>query len=127
MACSDGTSLVACSKTESINWPSVTDDGEEAVFVAGHHRLNVLSIVAERNRAGIRAAKRAIWQSVTVSKDGTKLAAVTTSADASIYVYDFGQKKWSQFNLYNPTYTEGVTTGACATPMRWSGITAVNT
>ena len=105
----DGTSLVARSKTESINRPSVTDNGEEAVFVAGDHRLKVLSLKGAAQESVLQ--NEPIWQSVAVSKDGTKLAAVTTSADASIYVYDFVKKKWSQFKLYNPTYTEGVTTG----------------
>ncbi|MBC7923965.1 MAG: M4 family metallopeptidase [Ferruginibacter sp.] len=105
----DGTSLVARSKTESINRPTVTDDGEAAVFVAGDRRLKTLSLKGTAQESVLQ--NEPIWQSVAVSKDGTKLAAVTTSADASIYVYDFGTKKWNQFKLYNPTYTEGVTTG----------------
>ena len=105
----NGTDLVPRSKTESINRPSVTDDGEEAVFVAADHRLKLLPLKGTAPEYVLQ--NEPIWQSVAISKDGTKLAAVTTSADASIYVYDFGKQKWSQFKLYNPTYTEGITTG----------------
>ena len=36
------------------------------------------------------------------------MAAVTTDQDAKIYVYDFESEEWGEFELYNPTYTEGV-------------------
>lgn len=37
------------------------------------------------------------------------MAAVTTSHDKSIHVYDFTSESWAAFELYNPTFSEGVT------------------
>ncbi len=51
-----------------------------------------------------------IWDNVAVSKDGTKIAAITTEVDSSIYVYDFNSSQWARFHLYNPTFSEGVIT-----------------
>jgi hypothetical protein len=51
---------------------------------------------------------------VAVSKDGKRLAAITTKVDTSIYVYDLSASGSSipgrKFRLYNPTYS-GVKTG----------------
>jgi WD40 repeat protein len=52
-----------------------------------------------------------IWDNVAISKDGNRLAAVSIDADTSIYVYDFDSEKWAKFVLYNPTNTEGVSSG----------------
>jgi PKD repeat protein len=49
---------------------------------------------------------QAFWDNVAVSKDGKRLAAISTEVDASIYVYDFSSKKWVQFELYNPTTSQ---------------------
>jgi bacillolysin len=55
-------------------------------------------------------SNEAIWDNVAISKDGTKMAAVTADHDGAIYVYSFLKKKWTEFKLHNPTYTEGVET-----------------
>jgi hypothetical protein len=52
-----------------------------------------------------------IWDNVAISKDGNRVAAVSIEADTSIYVYDFESEKWAKFVLYNPTNTEGVSSG----------------
>jgi bacillolysin len=103
-----GTNLQALTKTLIKSRPSITDNGEVAVFVAADgtiHAINVKPGVAP----GETVISSDLWDNVVVSKDGTKMAAVTTQQDTSIYVYDFTSKKWGRFKLYNPTFTQGVT------------------
>ncbi len=102
----DGSNLVAKSTTEAKNRPSVTDDGSVAAFVSRDGKIRSLTLTSTPTENIVQ--DDAIWDNVAVSKDGTKVAAITTSADTSIYVYDFGKKEWRKFKLYNPTYTEGV-------------------
>jgi Zn-dependent metalloprotease len=101
-----GTNLKALSKTEAKGRPSVTDDGSTAVFVSRDGKIRSITLSATPQETIIQ--NQTIWSNVAISKDGTKLAAVTSSSDTSIYVYDYGKQKWGQFKLYNPTYSSGV-------------------
>jgi bacillolysin len=103
-----GTNLSARSQTRSKNRPSVTDDGSKAVYVAKDSKIYSITLSGSANQMLIQ--DQAIWDNVAVSKDGTKLAAVSISADTTIYVYDFGKEEWAEFKLYNPTYSDGVQT-----------------
>lgn len=103
-----GTNLQALTKTLIKSRPSITDNGEIAVFVADDGRIHSISV-----KPGVAPEETVVgtdlWDNVVVSKDGTKIAAVTTKQDTAIYVYDFISNKWGKFKLYNPTYTQGVT------------------
>lgn len=103
-----GTSAEALSQTEFISRPSITDDGLIAVFVGADNKIHALNTAPGSTPGEIILQNDAIWSNVVVSKGGTKLAAVTTAQDASIYVYDFASETWATFALYNPTYSEGV-------------------
>ena len=89
--------------------PSVTDDGSTVLFVSQDSNIRALSLTGAPDERIIQ--DEAIWDNAAISKDGTKMAAITTSQDTSIYVYDFETQEWAKFRLYNPSYTEGVTTG----------------
>ena len=98
-------------KTDAISRPSVTDDGSGAVFVAADKTIHAIVTKPgeEPNEYIIQNEK--IWSNVAVSKDGNRLAAVTEAADNRIYIYDFETEKWVYFTLYNPTYSDGITSG----------------
>ncbi len=89
--------------------PSVTDDGKFAYYVTTDKKIRAVNLTGTPTETVI--SNEPVWDNVAVSKDGTKLAALTAERDASIYVYSYAQKKWTQFQLYNPTYTEGIQTG----------------
>jgi bacillolysin len=89
--------------------PSVTDKGDAAVFVASDNTIHVINTSPEEDPEENILQDQKIWSNVVISKGGTKIAAVTKDQDAKIYVYDFETKEWGEFELYNPTYTEGVT------------------
>ncbi|MBN1416728.1 MAG: M4 family metallopeptidase [Bacteroidales bacterium] len=91
-----------------ISRPSVTDDGVAAIFVAGDNTLHSIITSPEYETEEYVIQDEPIWSNAVVSKDGNRVAAVTTDADASIYVYDYDSEAWYTFGLYNPTYTLGV-------------------
>ncbi|UFH54623.1 M4 family metallopeptidase [Spirosoma sp. KNUC1025] len=89
--------------------PSVTDDGKFAYYVTTDKRIRAVNLTGTPTESVI--SDETIWDNVAISKDGTKLAALTADRDGSIYVYSYAKKQWAEFKLYNPTYTEGVQTG----------------
>ncbi|AKD57237.1 M4 family metallopeptidase [Spirosoma radiotolerans] len=89
--------------------PSVTDDGKTAYYVTSDKRIRAVNLTGTPTETVI--SDETVWDNVAISKDGTKLAALTADQDGSVYVYSYAKKKWAEFKLYNPTYTEGVQTG----------------
>jgi Zn-dependent metalloprotease len=99
------TDFLPLSSTKMLNKISVTDDGSVGVFVSKDYKIRSITLGSSPSETII--SSDAIWENVTVSKDGNRLAAITTEIDTAIYVYDFISQKWAKFPLYNPT-TEGV-------------------
>ena len=92
------------------NKPSITDDGSGIVFVAGDKTIHALIWNGSTYEESV-IQNEAIWRNVAVSKDGSRIAALDDTQDNSIWVFDFGRAEWKEFELYNPTYTQGVSTG----------------
>jgi bacillolysin len=88
--------------------PSVTDNGDVAVFVAEDNTIHVITTSPDEDPVENVLQDDQMWSNVVISKGGTKIAAVTNAQDATIHVYDFETEEWGAFELYNPTYTEGV-------------------
>ncbi|MDZ4669176.1 MAG: M4 family metallopeptidase [bacterium] len=104
------TNYVAKSSRSMKRRPSVTDDGTVAVFVGSDSKIYKLTLSGSVTESVI--SSEAIWDNVAISKDGKRIAAITTSVDSSIYVYDFSVQTWQPFKLYNPTYSAGVNAGS---------------
>lgn len=88
--------------------PSVVDDGSYCVYVGDDNKIYTLLLDGSKTETIIQ--NQAIWANVAISKDGKRLAAITTNTDTSIYVYDFIKQSWKTFKLYNPTFS-GVNSG----------------
>lgn len=101
----DGATVTALTKTSFISRPSITDDGKAAVFVGSDKKIHAINTAPGSAAGEIILQDQAIWSNVVISKGGTKLAAVTAAASASIHVYDFASESWAEFELYNPTYS----------------------
>jgi len=110
-ATTNGSSLNDLSVTKAKAKASVTDDGTTAAFVSTDSKLRSISINPADPQELI-LSNDAIWDNVTVSKDGKRLAAISNVQDTAIYVYDFVSEVWAKFPLYNPTTsTEGTNAG----------------
>ncbi len=106
-----GANAIPISTTGLRNKPSVTDDGSVAVFVAGDNTIHmIVTDPKDTPQETVLQADR-IWSNVVISKGGNRLAAVTTAEDKIIHVYDFTTEIWASFELYNPTFSEGVISG----------------
>jgi Zn-dependent metalloprotease len=102
--------VVALSQVQPYSKPSVTDDGSKAVFVATDKfiRQTTLNPPVQMIQLGNER-----WDNVSISKDGRRLAAVSTEIDTAIWVYNYATGRWKRFQLYNPTFSQTpvVTTG----------------
>ncbi len=90
--------------------PSVTDDGSAAYFVGKDNQIYGIDLSASSPKAQILSTSPD-WANVAISKDGRLLAALTKNQDAKVFVFNLTTNKQISFDLYNPTYTQGVQTG----------------
>ena len=84
--------------------PSVTDNGKYVVYVDDKTILRLLDMTTGSEE---RLSDDSGYASVAISRDGNRLAFVTTDEDARIYVHDFVSGKMVYFKLYNPTTGSG--------------------
>lgn len=89
--------------------PSVTDDGSFVYFVGKD--FHIYRVDLSKNSAPQKLSSEPSWRNVAISKDGKQLAALASKNDVFIYVFDLVNNKNKKFELYNPTYTQGVSTG----------------
>ncbi len=92
--------------------PSVTDDGSFVLYVANDNTIWAIGL--DWANGTVDAAQindQPIWGNVSISKDGSRFAATTNDQRSSIFVGDLNTGTTREFELYNPTYTQGVSTG----------------
>jgi len=83
--------------------PSISDNGSVMYFVTPD---GVIKQIYTAGKSEIVFDDSRKWNNVSVSKDGTKIAAVTDDEDSSIYVKKTSAASpWIRFILYNPTFT----------------------
>ena len=92
--------------------PSVVDDGSAFVYIGQDQRMYAVRLNFSDDSYSVNTLQdETIWRNVAVSRDGSKLAALTDDNDDRLWVYNFAGQAWSTYTLYNPTYTQGVSTG----------------
>ena len=94
--------------------PSVTDNGREVVYVGADNRMHYVFIDYSGpepvfNDFVLESTPQ--WSYAAFSKDGSKLAAVRNIDENILFVYDFISERWQEFELFNPSFTEGISTG----------------
>lgn len=110
----DQLSLIAdpLSNSSVISKPSVTDDGSEVVFIGTDLKMHYIFIDWDNSTVDESIIQnQAIWRNVVISKDGNRVAAITDDLDNIVSVFDFNLGEWNDYELYNPTFSEGVSTG----------------
>jgi bacillolysin len=102
------------SSTKHMSKPSVSDKGDEIVFVGMDGYIHYIPINWQTGNIGTEQTFTnwgGNWDNVVISKDGSKLAAVSQFADTSVFIYSDNFQRWKKYKLYNPTYTQGVSNG----------------
>ena len=92
--------------------PSITDDGVNIVFVADDKTIHLITIDWDSGDVFEEIIQEEpIWRNAAVARDGSRVAALTEEINNQIDIFDFGWQEWKTYELYNPTFTEGVRTG----------------
>lgn len=102
----DGQNFPQLSATSILSRPSVTDDGSAIVFVAADQTLRALILNQSTGlyeEYYLENNPQTIWRNVAISKDGSRIAALTTDYDNTIFVYDYNIAQGQTFTLYTPT------------------------
>ncbi|MEL6257035.1 MAG: M4 family metallopeptidase, partial [Bacteroidota bacterium] len=92
---------------------SVTDDGSTGYFADSTGRIHQISM-NPNNPSDVILFTNQGWpafDNVAVSKDGSRLAMLTTLVDTSIYIVSFTRNQFFIYKLFNPTTAQGVSTG----------------
>ena len=100
--------------------PSLTDDGAVAVFVDDQNRVRVYNFNSNE-LSFLENNPQTIWRNVAVSKGGRRLALTTTDNDNEVLVFDLVSGTGRNFDLFNPTTAQGISTGdvVFADAMEW--------
>ncbi|MGN6645024.1 MAG: M4 family metallopeptidase [Cytophaga sp.] len=98
------------SNTTVTNRPSVTDDGSRAYFVNSVNQIKTVTLTPGSISEQLFESHK-IWNNVAISRDGKRLAATTIDQDTTIYVYDFVTEFWVAYQLYSPTFSDGIKSG----------------
>lgn len=108
----DGSGTEQVSFASPISRPSVTDDGSVILYIGSDARMyGIVFDWSTGTYDEFVVQNEAIWRNVAISKDGDRLAALTDDYTNEVWIYDFGKEEWVVYELYNPTYATGVTTG----------------
>ncbi|MEL6866566.1 MAG: M4 family metallopeptidase, partial [Bacteroidota bacterium] len=108
----------AFSNNNHISRPSITDDGSIILYIGADR--NIWEIDVDWSTGNILdeyiLEQSLDWRNVATSRDGTKFAAVAGDLsngifDNEVFVYDFISEQGRWFEFYNPTYTQGISTG----------------
>ncbi len=94
--------------------PSVSDDGSQLVFVnAAGHVIYVDLVYSPSFLATVNPPLSDFpeWRNAVISKNGAFIAALTSSKDNQVYVFNLFTGESEAFELYNPTYSTGQVTG----------------
>ena len=103
-----GSGLTPLAGKVANNKISITDNGQYGVYIGTDKKMySIITNPASTPTISV-IQSQPIWSNVVVSKDGKRIAAVTSNADTSIWMYDFSKTKWFRFKLYSPTRTEGI-------------------
>lgn len=91
--------------------PSMTDNGQFAVFVDDQGRLRTYNFNTS-SLGFIEETPQTIWRNAAISKDGERLAVTTTDQDNRILIFDFATNAGIFLDLTNPTTAAGgISTG----------------
>lgn len=108
--------------TNPISRPSISDDGSVIVFVATDQKIHYIIIDWTAGSATENVLQTTgTWRNAAISKDGTKLAALRSAEENYIVVFDLLTGAGANFELTNPTFTTGISTGDVlyADAMEW--------
>ena len=108
---------------EVISPPSISDDGSVIVWVNGSNELRYVVIDWDQGVVldNDVLSTENVWRRAAISKDAERIAVVTAEENDFILIFDFATQQQQTFELYNPTFTQGITSDEVqfADAMEW--------
>jgi len=104
-----GTNYVGLTTTDQNRRVTVPDNGAYCLFPDLSGNIRKIDLTASPYTQTTIYTGGDI-ENISISKDGKLMAAVSTSIDTAIFIYNFALSQWKKFHLYNPTYS-GVNSG----------------
>jgi len=108
---------------EIISPPSISDDGSVIVFVNGTNQLRYVIIDWDAGQVTDNdvLSQDNVWRRAAISKDAARIAVVTQEENDQILIFDFASQQQRNFELFNPTFTEGISSDEVqyADAMEW--------
>jgi Zn-dependent metalloprotease len=108
---------------EIISPPSISDDGSVIVFVNGSNQLRYVIIDWDAGQVTGNdvLSQENVWRRAAISKDAARIAVVTQEENDQILIFDFASQQQRNFELFNPTFSEGITSDEVqyADAMEW--------
>ncbi|MDX1906136.1 MAG: M4 family metallopeptidase [Bacteroidia bacterium] len=103
-----GSNFQALSQVTPLNRISVSDNGSVGYFVGEDHHIYGLFMNAA-NPQQVQVSSAPFWDNVAISRDGNRLAAISTEVDTSIYVFNLAANPITgvKYRIYNPTTASG--------------------
>ena len=106
--------LGAISTTSHISRPSATDNGQFVIFVNDNNQIQAVEIdwaAGGQIVDEFLVSENPVWRNAVISKDATKIAAVTGDLSAGefeniIVIFDLPGQRLQEFELFNPTFSE---------------------
>lgn len=89
--------------------PSISDDGSRIAVITDDKRMHLLQFNGQKYVDQV-VQNDPIWNTVAISKDGLKIAAVLDEVSDSVFVFDLVQNTGRIFELYNPTSANNIST-----------------
>ena len=109
----NGDPLIELSNNGVLSKPSITDDGTEIVYVGLDQRVYLITIDWPSGGTFTEEiiADEPIWRNAIISRQGNLIGLLDAAQDNTINVFDRQSGELRTFELFNPTFTEGISTG----------------
>ena len=88
--------------------PSVTDDGNLAFFITDESNINAIELTSPFREEIID--EQGLWENISISRDGSRMAIVTNQKRPEIWVGDLVTGEFMMYELYNPTSQDNIVT-----------------
>jgi len=113
VANSSGEQIAILSDKGVLSRPSITDDGSIVVYVGLDQKIyaTLIDWSAGTFDEPILVQDQPIWRNAAISRQGDLIAALDAERINTVDVFNLNTQELKTFELYNPTFTEGISTG----------------
>ncbi len=96
--------------------PTVSDDGTLITYTNNLNQIKAVAVDYTNGAVNDQViSENNVWRNAVITKDGRRLAALTTDFNDQIVIFDLFTGNGVAYELYNQTFTEGLNAGEVVT------------